>query len=131
MSPELQEKLFQKYPKIFVKRNPPQYPFDRNGIECWDGWYNILDDLCEKIQNHVYIKGIEQVEFTQIKQKFSLLRIYYISDDKIIEELIMEAEEKSSHICEKCGADEDVTTNKKGYLLTLCPDCRKEYKQNV
>lgn len=54
MTPELQEKLFSKYPRIFGRKD-----LDVNqtcmcmGIDCGDGWYSILDVLCSQIQNHL------------------------------------------------------------------------------
>lgn len=54
MSPELDEKLVRKYPKIFKNR----YADMRTtamcwGLECGDGWYNIIDALCANIQHHI------------------------------------------------------------------------------
>lgn len=54
MSPELEKKLFKKYPKIFAQRKLPM----AQTAMCWgictgDGWYNIIDQLCRKIQHHV------------------------------------------------------------------------------
>ena len=54
MSPELEEKLVKKYPKIFKNR----YADMRTTAMCWgleigDGWYNIIDALCANIQSHI------------------------------------------------------------------------------
>lgn len=54
MSPELDAKLCEKYPKIFTNRNGNM----QETAMCWgmehgDGWYNILDKLCGMIQNHI------------------------------------------------------------------------------
>lgn len=54
MSPELDNKLCEKYPKIFKDR----YADMRTtamcwGFECGDGWYNIIDKLCSNIQLHI------------------------------------------------------------------------------
>ena len=54
MKAELQKKLFEKYPEIFVQKDytiqQSAMPF---GIECGDGWYNIIDTLCAHIQHEV------------------------------------------------------------------------------
>jgi len=47
MSPELSDKLFRKYPRIFPANSGIKY------IECGDGWYEILDALCNTIQEHI------------------------------------------------------------------------------
>jgi hypothetical protein len=54
MSPELDEGLVAKYPKIFNNR----YSDMRVTAMCWgfshgDGWYNIIDMMCSNIQNHI------------------------------------------------------------------------------
>ena len=54
MNQELDNKLCEKYPKIFKDR----YADMRTtamcwGFECGDGWYNILDRLCSNIQSHI------------------------------------------------------------------------------
>jgi len=51
MSPELDEKLVKKYPKIFADR----YGDMRTtcmcwGFECGDGWYWLIDSLCHNLQ---------------------------------------------------------------------------------
>ncbi len=61
MSPELEKKLFAKYPKIFVQRKLPM----THTAMCWgistgDGWYNIIDQLCRQIQHHVDWKRKER-----------------------------------------------------------------------
>lgn len=57
MSPELTEKLLKKYPKIFhYVENPikgPQLPITLFMFECGDGWYNIIDALCQNIQHSI------------------------------------------------------------------------------
>ena len=128
MNPELQEKLFNKYPKLFIKNKPATKPFDQWGIECWDGWFNILDNLCEYIQNYINNNKYEQIRFTQIKQKLSTLRIYHEPYNEKIQPAINYAEFLSSKVCEKCGALENVSRNSKGYILTLCDKCRKDNK---
>lgn len=54
MNAELQNKLYEKYPKIFEQKRPSN---DTNsdvlGISCGDGWYNIIDNLCNEIQQLV------------------------------------------------------------------------------
>lgn len=53
MTPELQQKLYDKYPEIFVQKDQSM----RQTCMCWgievgNGWYNILDALCANIMGH-------------------------------------------------------------------------------
>jgi len=54
MRKELQDKLYEKYPKIFVQKDlDMQRTAMCWGIACGDGWYNILEVLCGELQNYV------------------------------------------------------------------------------
>jgi hypothetical protein len=54
MTPELDNKLYTKYPKIFRQRNLPV----TQTAMCWGfehgpGWYTLIDILCHNIQHHI------------------------------------------------------------------------------
>jgi hypothetical protein len=54
VKPELQKKLFDKYPKIFRQKDLPMTQTCMCwGVDCGNGWYNLIDTLCACIQNHV------------------------------------------------------------------------------
>ena len=53
MNQTLQNKLFEKYPEIFVQKDLDK----TQTLMCWgitvgDGWYNIIDTLCHAIQQY-------------------------------------------------------------------------------
>lgn len=54
MRKELDEKLCEKYPLIFRDRHEdPSKTCMYWGLDCGDGWYNIIDALCANIQNRI------------------------------------------------------------------------------
>ena len=54
MKAELQNRLYEKYPKIFRQKDlSMKETLMCWGISCGDGWYNIIDTLCEHLQNLV------------------------------------------------------------------------------
>lgn len=54
MNEELDKKLCEKYPLIFADRNAPMNQTCMCwGFTCGDGWYNIIDRLCARIQGHI------------------------------------------------------------------------------
>lgn len=54
MSPSLDKYLCEKYPAIFADRNKPMTETCMCwGMECEDGWFHLIDTLCESIQEHV------------------------------------------------------------------------------
>ena len=94
-------------------------------FECSDGWLKLIDDLSAKI---VAIDPIAEV--MQVKEKYGGLRYYMgplnIETADQIYKLIEEAEDLSYKTCEECGTMENVSTNKQGWLYTLCDQCRKD-----
>lgn len=86
-----------------------------------EGWRKIVEKLVDEI-----IKIAPDTEISQIKEKFGTLRFYCSGDGRDdISKLIRDAEWESGKTCERCGTKEKVTT-KGGWLLTLCPKCRKD-----
>jgi len=122
MSPELDQYLCKKYPKIFSERNKsPQESCMHWGLECGDGWFSILDTLCSSIQRRVDRQYSSQVVFGQVKEKVSALRIYSSGGDEYTDALIEFAEQLSMKTCEVCGRmDETVGRNKHGWIKTTC-----------
>lgn len=139
MKIELQNKLFEKYPKLFRQRTlPMQETCMCWGIECGDGWYDIIDNACNVIQSHCdwrinHVKyllekeGIQydekdfQCEFLQVKEKWGSLRIYHNSDE-FVDGVIGMAERMSENTCIQCGSNHKVTMTK-GWVVPLCETC--------
>lgn len=116
MSPDLEETLFNRYPKIFSLRRP---------FECGDGWFDLIDRLCARIQFHLDKNPVlAQVEALQVKEKFGGLRFYTNLADNDVASFIGEAEDESMDICEVCSSTHDVETRGPGWIRTLCTKCR-------
>jgi len=98
MNAELQQKLFEEYPNQFK---------NLKYIECGDGWYEIISRCCSTIQNHLnnQDKKGEPLDFywSQIKEKFSLLRGYRYGADEYIRGIVDMAENMSGCVCEYSG----------------------------
>jgi len=101
MKQELQEKLFQKYPKIFRQKSlSPQETAMCWGISCGDGWYHIIDTLCASIQ-HVVDYPREQVEYYH-----SLVKKEREKDEKDQDKKLLETYEDSLYEYEKQVIDQ-------------------------
>ena len=62
MREELDNKLCEKYPRIFQNRNKSmQESCMFWGFSCGDGWYQVIDSLCAQIQHHVDWKRKQRV----------------------------------------------------------------------
>lgn len=164
MSPELEQKLVEKYPDLFrdVNRSPRE-SLMCFGCEHGDGWYDIIDNLCGYVtylQNNVsYYLGLKgsvdkgfdgcfrcpKVIFTQIKEKYGTLRVYWnfeeienydeiksnLKDPNELDECIKRysntidsvinfCEYLSSKTCEMTGKPGKLYS--KGWCVTLCKE---------
>jgi len=138
---ELEQKLINKYPKIFTDCGTrPEQSCMAFGIETGDGWYNLIDMLCSFIQTELDQGSTNSFQLiaVQVKEKMGGLRFYYqwVSNDNEnkglpsenattmgnIEAVICFAEKMSYTICEQCGAPGDISSD--GWIQTLCDKCR-------
>jgi len=129
MKPELEKKLFEKYPKIFRQKDlSMQETAMCWGISCGNGWFFLLDNLCECIQKFLDDNkhmNLPQIEATQVKEKYAMLEFYTNYPSELIDGMIWFAQFLSGKICEDCGTTKDVTQNETGWIYTLCNRCRK------
>ena len=128
MKIELQNKLFEKYPKIFRQKDlSMQQTCMCWGIDCGDGWYWLLDRLCEYLQSMIDNNPSTwpQIEAAQVKEKFGGLRFYYDGGHDTMAGAIMFAEDLSCYICERCGSTHNVIQTT-GWIYTLCETCMTE-----
>ena len=131
MRQELQDELYAKYPNIFAQKDLPITQSCMGwGINVGDGWYKIIDELCQKIQDHTlevkrtYKKFNPQA--SQVKEKFGVLRFYIDGADEYIYNLIDEATAKSAKTCDVCGADGHCASYRR-WWVTLCKEHSAEY----
>ena len=126
MNEQLDKQLCEKYPKIFVNRNgSPTETLMCFGFEHGDGWYKILDSLCDQIQNHLdwvnrEKETVRQVVAVQVKEKFGGLRFYYEGGDAVVGGMVRMAESWAANTCEFCG--NPGKPRKGGWIRTLCDE---------
>ena len=100
-------------------------------FECNDGWLPMIHKLSlrlEQIITEEMKTATEDQELPyilQIKEKFGGLRFYISSGTDQMIKLIDKAEEDSFDICENCGSTDNVKTEGKGWIKTLCNGCTK------
>ena len=146
MSPELEKKLADEFPfmrrglSLEEQRTRDSYigdSYETFGIECNDGWFNLIWNLCQEIVDCYKEEERELDIFVdQVKEKYGGLRFYYHIDSEgtnnispneagfseRIEEIVSRYEEDSENVCEECGA-EGRLRNDRPYILTLCDAC--------
>lgn len=127
MKQELEAKLFAKYPKIFKQKDDSmQTTCMCWGIDTGDGWYDLLDNLCQQLQSMTDHNGhlpdrFPQIEATQVKEKFGTLRFYTNGSSDWQDGVISFAEWMSASICDECGKPGKINDDG-GWLACRCPD---------
>jgi len=134
MKKELDEKLCEKYPKIFVNRHGDMKTTAMCwGFACGDGWYWLIDRLCSNLQWNTDKNNRDgkypQVVASQVKEKFGGLCFYVESATPEQYAVISFAETLSNHTCEECGTTKNIG-HTKGWITTLCEDCSVSSKNS-
>jgi hypothetical protein len=101
---ELEKSIEARFPSLFPKRERAKggAPYAWFGMEIPEGWAPLVVELCERIKD-------APVRFSQIKEKFGLLRVYVDSLDietrvpAWVDEAVADVEHKSATTCEMCG----------------------------
>lgn len=116
MNTDMEKTLYERYPMIFAQRT---------SIECEDGWLELLEVLCERLQFAVEHWSAPQVVATQVKRKFGVLRFQCDGGDARTESIICMAEAMSARICEVCGHPGETRSaagRRHAFVATRCAD---------
>jgi len=138
------KKLIKEYPDLFPS------PF---GIECGDGWLELIRFVCKALQYKVNNRDVVFIHFSQIKEKFGFLRIYFNFEVAIntihgntkqaeamseeLRNLISTVEELSGIVCEDCGRMKNdkfnvqTRTPRGMWKRTVCDECYKIEKNRT
>ena len=92
------------------------------GIQCGDGWFNIIDKLNFKITKYLNKYSIKNFKIEGIGEILGGLKIDTNIKDDTIEEFINEAIMDSYNTCEYCG-EKASSYNISGWIITLCENC--------
>lgn len=105
------------------------------GCECRNGWYELIYNLCDEI-NDLYAKYEIEPNLTvnQVKEKFGTLRFYYSIPSGTDSNLVNEIDEvvdkyyrKSEVTCEVCGQQGKLRQDTVSWEV-LCDSCfMKQY----
>jgi hypothetical protein len=132
MNAENEKTLIQKHPLCWEAFGADSAGLvEMFGMECDNGWFDLLDRLMGRINAHLeekYAAVGRDPEYPfrvgQIKEKYGTLRFYVFGADDVIYRMIHEAETESGRICEQCGKPGLLHVTTDGYWLkTLCPGC--------
>ena len=120
MREELEKKLFDRFNFFYPEKGAGKTRMI-DGFACGDGWFNIILDLCLKIES---LRPSKAFEVVQVKEKFGGLRFYTHGANEKIYSLIKEAEKTASKTCELCGSTDEVKKRtRNGWVKNICKRC--------
>lgn len=102
MKSHLQNILRENYPRVFE---------ELGFIDCGDGWFKLICDLCDKIDGYAVA--------SQVKEKWGGLRFYIHGAPDWVHDEIDKAEDASFFTCEICG-EPGVLRTDRTWIRTLC-----------
>lgn len=115
------KKIVEEFPELF---NNGQY----FSIDCGDGWFNIIYNLCKQLTNISKWENYN-INVLQIKEKYGTLRFYTDTETDIMTACIEYAESRSAYTCEECG---NIGFTRGGsWLKTLCTEHAIKYNYNL
>lgn len=104
-----QNQLFERYPTIFSEHTLPDTETAMcRGIEVGDGWFELIDALCARLQWATDHFDAPQVVATQVKEKLGQLRFYCHEASERQMGMIELATELSGRICDVCGSPSSI-----------------------
>ena len=121
MKPELERKLIEDFPTLFMGVNKPVTDsLMAFWCECGDGWYSLIYAMCQEIT-----AADPEAELLQVKEKWGHLRVYLHSGNsgkyKEVNEIVRNYEALSAETCERCGEPGERRLG--GWIKTLCDVC--------
>lgn len=141
MDAELEDTLFSMYPTVFdqvhdfrtsentntehEERDPPS-SVALYGIQCDNGWFTIINSLCDTLENRVNPTLENPMEITQVKEKFGGLRVYATRVPEEAQASISTARLIASNTCEVCGDTPATKQTVRGRIKTVCDACYLE-----
>jgi hypothetical protein len=127
MSPEKERTIFERWPHWFRDAGDLRLSLMSWGFTCGDGWYDIIYQLCERLEPLVAAldDGGAAFQVVQVKEKFGGLRFYVDDANDEIHSAIEAACELSVKTCEVCGNPGSCEQDETGWWKTLCISCRK------
>jgi len=134
---DYEDKLAKDFPLLYVDMHgDPMITCLSRGVETGPGWYDLVYNLSEKLQQLIATLPEDKrkdYKVVQVKQKFGGLRVYMHKSTNEIHNLIDAAAELSFKTCETCGQPGQLCGDwkKNEWLYTSCKEhAKKEHKGN-
>jgi hypothetical protein len=132
MTPELDEKLCKEFPNLYADRHASMMSTAMCwGFECCDGWFQLLYDLSQKLEELILKMPEDErsaIRASQVKEKYGTLRFYMTLETDEMYKAIQEAEKLSARTCEECG-EPGKTYVFNSWYYTRCEECFSKIRE--
>lgn len=122
MNQELTNKIYSRFPEIYCQHTLPKEETSMYwGIQCGDGWFDLIWKMSEEIETLARAQNIPIPEMSEIKQKMGGLRVRLFSNNPTIVAAVKDVEEMALYTCEKCGRSGKLR-RMKGLISVRCEE---------
>lgn len=130
MNSQLIKQLFDECPLIYRKKDDGAETIVlRRGVECGDGWFQLIHQLSLGIESIAQRMQRENVPISmiphvsQVKEKFGGLRVYLDKSAAGVDEVVDVARQRAAKTCELCGQLGKKRITKSEWVMVLCDNC--------
>lgn len=124
MRRSFEDRLMRYYPALFPMTGQPERDRKIQRIHCGEGWFPLIEMLCDQIQNVIDDQDLRQATICEISEKFGVMRISCHSSSEPVRYLVEAAERASAEFCEGCGDIGITQRTHRGWIKTLCAACK-------
>lgn len=104
MNATLTEQLYAEFPYLYRGHLKPKSESSMHwGFECGDGWFFLLQKLSKDLSSYLAQNPDLNLEVTQVKSKFGILRYHVRGGDLETKRIIAHACQRARSICELTG----------------------------
>lgn len=113
-----------EYKKLLLERYPTVI-YEQTILDVKDGWFNLINLLCDNISTHCTIEN-KHCEILKINKVDARSHIEHSSTDDYIKGVISLGEVLMDNSCEKCGSP-GKPINVRGTSLIACHKCEDRF----
>jgi hypothetical protein len=126
-----EDEILSRFPELLSQSKENPLGVEHWGIECFSGWYPLVDKMCRQIQAHINNEKTPQVTITRIKEKFGCLRVSYTNGDQYVRGIVDMTQAISGCICEICGDAGYPQKTVSGWVKCICDSCLKKLDDGI
>lgn len=107
MSPELEQRLYDGFPRLFRERHNPEMPLGKWGMECGDECFDLIWELSQQLTAYIQANPeFADCRATQIKEKIGSLRYHIWPRNEATCAMVERIRERSEAIIQSASQSE-------------------------